>query len=416
MCPMNIQQHIYTRERRGLYRHREGYDSIAKSPGLCDGFVKGHVHPYCVFSAPKGPQYGNMKALTVVNYPCGRMLLGQAVHVPADFTGQRAAYFVHNYILPPEAANVTLEGMAGLLQGAAFLESYDINDGGELPELDAIPMKGEQAPAVGAASCRPWHQGDAGSLCDWDAVAELLIHCLTQSAQGAAKTYIITPVEAAHHHEYVCMLLSELYRRMPLPLKHVLGFCTYVREPTDKKGLHLLFVEKGWLWQNDSRLTRDFVIDMALPMSKIKSGATKPTGPILGPVDFFRTLVSSRVSKLPAAAFFKELNFWQTRLPKACESNDFRLVISHWADKSVDCMSLAELKSIPLPFIQWGKNGPNPLPYVILEILRKVIQFKPLSESANLRYYLGSYRLSADSYARVLRNLDRLFIKHSCYT
>ncbi|MCL1877994.1 MAG: hypothetical protein FWF80_03985, partial [Defluviitaleaceae bacterium] len=58
-----IEQHFYT---RGL----RGYETVAKSCGLADDFVKKNIHPYCV--------YGGVDALTLAHFSCGKMLFGLA--------------------------------------------------------------------------------------------------------------------------------------------------------------------------------------------------------------------------------------------------------------------------------------------------------------------------------------------------
>ncbi|MBW7460273.1 hypothetical protein K0U00_40040, partial [Paenibacillus sepulcri] len=47
-----IQQQMYARERRGIFRSTEGYDTIAKSDGLDPSFIKKVLHPLCVYDAP----------------------------------------------------------------------------------------------------------------------------------------------------------------------------------------------------------------------------------------------------------------------------------------------------------------------------------------------------------------------------
>lgn len=38
--PKKVQQQMYTRERRGIFRSTEGFDTIARSLGLEHGFIK----------------------------------------------------------------------------------------------------------------------------------------------------------------------------------------------------------------------------------------------------------------------------------------------------------------------------------------------------------------------------------------
>jgi len=377
---MKIQQHIYTRERRGLYSHTGGYDSIAKSAGLCDEFVKNQLHPYCIVSAPKGD-----KALTVINYPCGRMLLGQTIHMHSDFTGQRAAYFVHNYVLPPDMAGLAVKDMGRLIMYTTFLESYDISLGGELPELDKLPASSKEFDMI--------NQDDEPAI-------DLIIHSLMQSVCGGKKTYVATPTQ----YENISTLLYELYQRMPLELRHVLGFCTYVREPVNRSNLHLMFIEKKRLPQ---RMT-DFVIDL----SDLKANHDNPSHN--NKDSFLGKLVAARTANLTPKDMAQEMDFWRLRFQEACSQPCFKQAIHLWADRAIDRLQKAELIAIPKSLIQWGKLTDNPIPYVLLEILCRAIKpDDPLSKSHDLRYHLGSYRLDSESCIRVKKNIDRLHSKEN---
>jgi hypothetical protein len=292
-----IGQQLYTRERRGLFRNSEGYDSIAKSPGLSDAFIKENVHPFCVYNPPKALQvYGvppedYPKAQTVVHFPDGSVLLGQAAYVPADFTGQRPAFFAHHYILPPEEAR-TLDVIQALRE-TEFLTEYDIACGKELPALSALPPKIDKPECLNEAAGNAGFndeikgEGTAGTaderptvIKNWDenpgdpAIQILerlgitrekfkkIIYFLLLSASGTKKTYIVTPVPAPETPSYARALLGALFPYLPSVLQGCLGFCTYSREPENKKGLHLIFLDKDALRLGDPRTARDFVLDI----------------------------------------------------------------------------------------------------------------------------------------------------------
>lgn len=130
-----IQQHFYTRERRGLYKNSAGYDTVAKSAGLSDAFVTKQIHPLCVYSG------GGKPAFTLAHFPCGRMLFGRAVHI-TDFTGQRTAFFMHNYIFPASRVGEFLADIEKLLC-ARFEESCPADP----PELCELPTGPREIPA-----------------------------------------------------------------------------------------------------------------------------------------------------------------------------------------------------------------------------------------------------------------------------
>src|SRR3954453_13087301 len=101
-----IQQQLYTRERGGVFSSTDGFDTIAVSEGIDKAFVKKYLHPFCLYYAPKALTTSGQKeaslypeAVTLFQPETGDMVIGQAVYVPADFTGQRSAYFMHNYVI-----------------------------------------------------------------------------------------------------------------------------------------------------------------------------------------------------------------------------------------------------------------------------------------------------------------------------
>ena len=50
--PIMIQQQLYTRERSGIFRGTEGFDTVAVSDGLDAVFIKKLLHPVCGYDAP----------------------------------------------------------------------------------------------------------------------------------------------------------------------------------------------------------------------------------------------------------------------------------------------------------------------------------------------------------------------------
>ncbi len=141
MSGRKIQQQVYTRERGGIFHTTAGYDTIAISEDLDKAFVKKYLHPICIYSPPKalterGEKNNSLypEALTIIQPETGDLIIGQAVYVPADFTGQRSTYFMHNYIIPQERKDEWLQNPAKLFQMNDFKTSYDIGLGQVLPE------------------------------------------------------------------------------------------------------------------------------------------------------------------------------------------------------------------------------------------------------------------------------------------
>ena len=133
-----IEQHMYSRVRAGVFRTSAGYDTIAASRGLSAEFIKNQIHPHCVY-----PQGANGEAVvSIAHFPCGRMLLGQAVFVPKDFTGLRSTFFLHNYILPAKIVDAVLCDIENILRNVKFLTC---EPQGGFESLNELPMGGENS-------------------------------------------------------------------------------------------------------------------------------------------------------------------------------------------------------------------------------------------------------------------------------
>ena len=277
-----IEQHMYTRTRRGLLNGTEGYDTVGMSPGLTLDFIKKQIHPYCFFSGGSG------KALTVVHLPCGYMLFGQGVHKERDFTGLRSAFFQHNYLIPPWQ----VQGVFGDFLRVPFCEEY--NGTGGLPFLDKLPLS--DALPKGDASFGIW---DAKDLAD----------CIVCAVVSNKKIYFLTPTGDAH--TFALSVLSGVYPFLPDTVKQVLGFCTRAGEWVNKKGIHLVFLTNNAIKSNDPHLAGHFLIDF-----EKKSGIIEEADA----TDFF----VRRFSGMPAERIFVEIDFWQKRMPSVVRGDDFR--------------------------------------------------------------------------------------------
>jgi hypothetical protein len=355
-----ISQHLYTRERRGLYKNSVGFDTIAKSKNLSDSFIKEKIHPYCVYSG------GGANALTVAHFRCGKMLIGQAVHVPADFTGQRTAFFMHNYILPAAEVGEMLsnENFENLLH-TDFKTSYDISLGGELDELEILPKISSEKELFVISE-------------------EIITHIANraiESVEKSKKTYVL--VENA---QQACAILSQVYAKLTDAVKHILGFCTFSREP--RKNTHLIFLDKESFRKNDSRFANDFIIDLSEKQKKVSV------------TDFS---FSKRIAALSPAHFFSEIEFWFARIPSHNSLNEDTAL---WLDKNLEKLSPQQFAAIPSAFIRCGKNTENPSIYVQISILKTASAALLQNRELDLRYLVGSYFLSHEARERTRRLLE----------
>ena len=386
-----IEQHIYTRAKRTMFRQTEGYGTVAKSAGVGEAFIKEWVHPYCVY--PTLPATQELRdcsppAISVVHYPCGRMLLGRAVYVSTDFTGQRAAFFAHNYILPPEVVGGVLQDF-GKLRNVKFLCDYDVGQG---DLLDCLPGLCIMADKKTNWSEKPtsWFS----EICN-DRLQHM-VQCVTSSVYNGKKTFVILPVGVRDSHEYAWDLLTKLYATLPEGIKHMLGFCTYACEPVNKKGLHLIFMKKDAVRLNDIRMAKDFVIDLNAVFST--DSARKNCPP----------LISEGARKgIDSMKFFQEYEFWHARTPYEKEKLFF--TEREWLDANLDKLTLEQYIAVPGAFVMRGKNSHQPELYVMLGILKTCAGSIATGRPLELRYFLGSYNLVTKNHFRIVQNLRRLY-------
>jgi len=374
---MGIDQQFYTRAKCVMFNQSEGYGTIAKSDGISETFIKEKIHPYCVYpTMAMGRNYDVYPStITVVHYSCGRMLLGQAIYVPIDFTGQRSTFFAHNFIF---SANLVANFLQNIeqIRVVRFLTSYDAKKGNKLEKIENLPILGIRQFIGDSNRCDVLH----------------IINCVINSVNSAKKTYVIVPVAPHKMQDYVCSLLVAIYAKLPKMVKNILGFCTYAREPINKRGVHLIFLEKGAILPKGNR---DFIVDLSASSQAIM-GRNKEK------ISFdFRMYV--RV--LPFERFFSEMEFWHIRMPYAAKL--LYKVESEWLNINLDKLSARQLASIPEKFVQRGKCSGLEI-YTVLGILKTCVGAFMSRTYLDLRYFLGSYILSSESYLKIVSILLRV--------
>ncbi|WP_020617137.1 hypothetical protein [Paenibacillus daejeonensis] len=261
--PASIQQQLYTRERRGVFRSTEGYDTIALSAGLDSQLVKKQLHPYCVYDAPaelagRGEKDAAAypETMHALRLESGDLLLGRSVYVPTDFTGLRSTFFTHNYVIPVALLKDT-PGQAPAWLNADFRNNYAIDQGTELPDLDELPLR---TPAL---SGEPGSAAEALRQIGIDETHyKQLLFAVMTAIGGKKKVYVALNVPIHELPLRARQLLQLIYAALPAPFQRQLGFITYAKEPQSRKSVHLMFVEKGTLRPGDRTLEREFVFDM----------------------------------------------------------------------------------------------------------------------------------------------------------
>ncbi|KOY14601.1 hypothetical protein AMS66_21905 [Paenibacillus xylanivorans] len=276
----SIEQQMYTRERRGVFRTTEGFDTVAASPGLDPSFIKKVLHPYCVYDAPAELTGRSEKdetkfppSIHLLHLESGETILGQNVYQSADFTGLRSAFFAHNYVLSPECSEEQMK-QGGWLD-AVFATSYDIEQGTILPALTELP----RTAGVGQGSARGTGSGfgtsPAGGLGPGSSPSQILgalkldevvfkrlLYAVMQAVATRRKVYIALDVPAEEVTAGAKGLLRLLFTALPYAFRRQLGFMTFAKEPQAKKGIHLQFVERGTLRPKDRNTEKDFTFDL----------------------------------------------------------------------------------------------------------------------------------------------------------
>ncbi|WP_408893037.1 hypothetical protein [Paenibacillus taichungensis] len=254
-----IEQQLYTRERRGVFRTTEGFDTVAASPGLDPSFIKKVLHPYCVYDAPAELTGRSEKdetkfppSIHLLHLESGEMILGQNVYQSADFTGLRSAFFAHNYVLSPERSEEQMKQCGWL--DAVFATSYDIEQGTVLPSLHELPR------AAGVGQSSPSQILSALKMDE--VVFKRLLYAVMQAVATRRKVYIALDVPAEEVTAGAKGLLRLLYAALPYAFRRQLGFMTFAKEPQAKKGIHLQFVERGTLRPKDRNTEKDFTFDL----------------------------------------------------------------------------------------------------------------------------------------------------------
>ena len=235
--------------KQGIFRKHEGYDTVARSPGLTEAFIKKRIHPLCFYhpsrirQAKRVPAEEFPKALCITHYPEGQMLIGQTVYIELDYTGKNSTYFTHNYILP-KPTSLFPENIGAILYRTNFLTETKLD---QLSELEELPL--HESIESGTVGPLPF---DINRI-------QQLIHALIdviKEHHEQKKVYVVLPDLG-----WVRPVLMWLYSHLPKNTAQALGFITYSREPEKKQFLHLVFMEKGSILPGDARVKDDYVFD-----------------------------------------------------------------------------------------------------------------------------------------------------------
>lgn len=257
-----IQQQMYTRERGGIFLSTDGYDTIAISEGLDKSFVKKYLHPFCIYQSPKalttrGEKDSSLypETVTLFQPETGDMVIGQSVFVSADFTGQRSAYFMHNYVLPPNRKEEWIKHPEKLFQINDFQTSYKIEQGHVLPALEETGYDD-----MDVLAGKDTLLGNLGIRKDQ---FKQLLFAVMSSIAGKKKVFISLNVPLPEYSKAALQLLELIYLYLPYAHRRKLGAMTFSSEPESKNYIHVMFYEPGTLNMNDRSIEKQFIFDFA---------------------------------------------------------------------------------------------------------------------------------------------------------
>ncbi|MNH99049.1 hypothetical protein D3C73_518050 [compost metagenome] len=280
--PTMIQQQLYTRERSGIFRGTEGFDTVAASDGLDSVFIKKQLHPFCGYDAPaeltsRGEKEAGSypHAIHLFHTESGDTVLGRSIYQPVDFTGLRSAFLTHNYVIPPARQDEVVIDYRSYLE-ADYAERYYTEIGRQLPELEHIPQRSQNQPsAENSPSALSTGKLLQELKLDEKSFKQLLFAVMTAVGEGRKKVYVALDVPADQISVYALALLKVLFACLPFEQRRRFGFITYAKEPQSRKYIHLQFVERGSLRPNDRGIEKEYVFDLAsgrLPQDEVDEG------------------------------------------------------------------------------------------------------------------------------------------------
>lgn len=256
-----IEQHYYTRERKGIYSKTPGYDTVAKSNKLEDEFIIGTLHDLCFYEIPAslaGEEDASKYPVSMfcVNTEDNRMILGQSAFCGKDYTGQRNRYFTHNYIIPEEERDQYIEDPDNIIFSGDFVSDYDINKGSVIPQVLKIKKRTEQD-CFNSIN----EMFSATGLCK-ETFLNLIKACF-DIAEHKRNIYIVLDSDFDNIEILAKGILKYLYRVLPFDLRKKIGFITYMKEPKNKELINIIFLCKGSIKRINTELKSGYIFSIA---------------------------------------------------------------------------------------------------------------------------------------------------------
>lgn len=260
-----IEQQYYTRARKGIFSNSPGYDTIARSSGLTDTFIKNVLHPYCIYDVPSEliGSSGVDKSLypdciTFFTSDSGKAVVGRSCFAGADYTGMRDTYFVHNLVFDENDSEQLIKDPDKLFSIGVFKNNYNIDEGESLENLSNFSelncfennnhLSFNETLSVAGIS---------------EAIFKRIILALFKSSFNKKKVYVSLNLNSSDFSNVSKSLTKYLLLTLPLSVRKNIGFSTFAPQPKNKKNINILFIEKGGLRLNDPEITREYVFDLS---------------------------------------------------------------------------------------------------------------------------------------------------------
>ncbi|KAJ49549.1 hypothetical protein CTM_22521 [Clostridium tetanomorphum DSM 665] len=253
-----IQQHYYTRDKRGVYSGTPGYDTVAKSINLEDDFILNIIHNLCFYDPPailageeditKYP-----KSLFCINTEDNRMIIGQSVFAGKDYTKGRNRYFTHNYIIPKDKRENYIEEPDKIIYLNDFVDNYDIAKGNIIPEILETMYDSNIKDKLSIDEMF----NKTGM--DKEAFKKLILASINAGLYKK-KIYIILNCELINLNNLSKQVLTYLYRCIPFQIRREIGFSTYMKEPKNKDFINIIFLPKDSIKRLTTEIKAGYVL------------------------------------------------------------------------------------------------------------------------------------------------------------
>jgi hypothetical protein len=240
-----ILQHIYTRERKGMYSAGPGYDSIAKSENLFDDlYIKNVLHPMCFYQEPTTIEdtknYPDI--LSIFSPDKDSIVITNTSYKQKDYTGYRSAYFSHQFIFTGDYKQLLLSDISRGIYIEEFIRDWDVSRGIDIPQIKHVAFNRKKSEEIVIDNYlyslgieREKHKE----------FIQKLVFAVFYAQKHNAIIYISFDGDQSLVSSKCCRIVRILFSLLPLSERRNFGFISFLARPVRKKGIILEGIEKG---------------------------------------------------------------------------------------------------------------------------------------------------------------------------